>query len=198
MTSLRASLEPLSDLLEMTSDALYERQRALVRLGALKQLPGRGPGSGVPFTAQNFAVILISVLTAKSLSEVDEYVVEMCNAQPEHTLPRGAPREIWKKLGRPTFASDLGRVLSGQNTIWRWHDHQRSRSFTGVRVTRPWRAQIIDSPTGANPINYFMHDSDQYMVQKLSFTAEVGNLLLPRLIDLTKAFLPKEMEEDEE
>jgi hypothetical protein len=36
------------------------------------------------------------------------------------------------------------------------------------------------------------------MVQKLSFTAEVGNLLLPRLIDLTKAFLPKEMEEDEE
>jgi hypothetical protein len=187
MFGLKQFLYAAAPRLNLSAAALYERQRALVALGAIKAKPGRGPGSGAPFTAYNFAVILISLLAARSLSEVDQYVVDLINAQPDGTLPRGAPRDMWQKLGKPTFASDLGKVLEGENTVWR-HSQSRPRQFLGVRVTRPWRAQIVDSPSGARPITYYPDDSDKYMVEKsINITAEVGHQMLSDLIALTKS-----------
>ena len=47
MRSIKSLLNQLSPILDMSPGAIYERQRALVRLGALRAVPGKGPGSGV-------------------------------------------------------------------------------------------------------------------------------------------------------
>lgn len=189
MAGLKSFLYGVSPILGVSPLALYERQRALVTLGVLKAAEGRGPGSGVPLTAENVAAIVISLLTAQSLSKIDQYVIDMCNAQPEGTLPLGRARNHWIKLGKPTFLSDLGRVLTGQNPVWR-HSESRARHICGIRVTRPWRGQIIDSPSGANPIAYYPDDSDKFMISKfISITAEIEEEMLSNLITFTKGAL---------
>jgi hypothetical protein len=189
MAGLKSFLFGAAPILGISPLALYERQRALVTLGVLKAAEGRGPGSGVPLTAHNIAAVVISLLTAQSLSKMDQYVVDMCNAQPEGTLPLGRARNHWIKLGKPTFVSDVGRVLSGENPIWR-HSESRARHICGIRVTRPWRGQIVDSPSGANPIAYFPDDADKFMISKfISITAEIEEEMLANLINYTKGAL---------
>ena len=187
MAGLKSFLYGVAPILGVTGAILYERQRALVSLGVLKAAKGRGPGSGVPLTAENVAAVIISLLAAGSLSEVDEYVVDLCEAQPEGTLPLGRPRDHWVKLGKPTFVSDVGRVLTGQNPLWR---QSRARHVSGIRVTRPWRGQIVDSSSGVGPIAYYPDDSDKYMVSKsISITAEIEHEMLSNLIVFTKGAL---------
>jgi hypothetical protein len=70
MKSLKSIIPHLSDVLLFSEHALYERQRALVRGGLLKATAGRGPGSGVKATADNVAMLIISVLATDSLSNV--------------------------------------------------------------------------------------------------------------------------------
>ena len=59
MASLKGYIPGLARILGTTPDALYERQRALVRAGLLDQGAGRGPGRGVraPEAAVAFRVI---------------------------------------------------------------------------------------------------------------------------------------------
>jgi hypothetical protein len=82
MISLKAFLPQVSDILNTTPAALYERQRALVRLGLLYPLKGRGPGSGVPLSADGLAVLLISLAVTDNLSDMDERVRRVCDASP--------------------------------------------------------------------------------------------------------------------
>ena len=90
MAGLKTFLGRLSPLLGVvTPAALYERQRVLVDIGLIKPRAGRGPGSGVAFTAENLAALVISILATDSLSEIDQRVVDLCNAQPEPTLILG-------------------------------------------------------------------------------------------------------------
>jgi len=70
MNSLKSIIPLLSDVLRFSENALYERQRALVRGGLIKATAGRGPGSGVKATADNVAMLIISVLATDSLSDV--------------------------------------------------------------------------------------------------------------------------------
>jgi hypothetical protein len=190
MASLKSFLFGVAPVIGITGAALYERQRALVSLGLLKTTVGRGPGSGVPFSAQNFAAVLISVLAARSLSEVDQYVVDLCKATPDGTLPFGPGRRYWEKLGKPTFLTDVGRVLAGENTLWRHGESDRKHRFFGIRATRPWRGQIVDSPTGARPIAYFPDDADKYMVGKsIVNTSEIESDLFEKLVTFTKGAL---------
>jgi hypothetical protein len=200
MSSLKSFLYGVAPIIGITPNALYERQRALVKLGLLTAAPGRGPGSGVPLTAENIAAVVISVLAAENLSDVDDRVVDLCKAQPEGTLGRGEPRKIWEKLGKPTFLSDVARVLSGQNARWRHHD-DRELYYYGIRVSRIWRGQIIESPTGASPITYFPDDSDKYTpFHKISITAEIEDEMLSKLVTFTQGALSqaKELEEEDE
>jgi hypothetical protein len=53
----------------LTPEMLYERQRALVRMGVLSVEPGRGPGSGVRADASSIAVFLVSLLAHDLLVE---------------------------------------------------------------------------------------------------------------------------------
>jgi hypothetical protein len=138
MAGLKTFLGRLSPLLGVTPAALYERQRVLVDIGLIKTRGGRGPGSGVAFTAENLAALVISILATDSLSEIDQRVVDLCNAQPELALDRQSrTHQTWVKKGKPTFLTEVARVLSRQPMLWR-------PSTPGIiRVTRMWRAQIL-------------------------------------------------------
>ena len=68
--SLKGLIPRLAHELGMTPDALYERQRALVRAGLLKGVEGKGPGSGVRATPYATALLLIAVLAA----DIDPFV----------------------------------------------------------------------------------------------------------------------------
>jgi hypothetical protein len=81
MASLKSFLPVMASALATTPDALYSRQRALVRLGLLPTKEGKGPGSGVLLNSDALAVMLIAVLAADTLAETDERVVRLCNAE---------------------------------------------------------------------------------------------------------------------
>jgi hypothetical protein len=73
MISLKSYIGRLSGILGMTPDALYERQRVLVRSGQLTgAIAGKGPGSGVRATVRNVTRLLLSTLAADALFEIDE------------------------------------------------------------------------------------------------------------------------------
>jgi hypothetical protein len=82
MISLKAFLPVLAQILNISPAALYERQRALVRLKLLRPEKGRGPGSGVTLTHESVAILLIALAVTDNLSETDERVIRLCRASP--------------------------------------------------------------------------------------------------------------------
>lgn len=77
MTSLQKFLfnRDVAAAFAMSPSGLYERQRALVRVGLLPQASSRGPkGGGAMATPDTVAMVLLSVLVTDSLSEVDERI----------------------------------------------------------------------------------------------------------------------------
>ncbi|MGX9426946.1 MULTISPECIES: hypothetical protein [Bradyrhizobium] len=71
MISLKSYCGFLSVIIGLTPDALYERQRVLVRAGALSNaVAGKGPGSGIRATPGNVSKLLLSVLASDTLSEI--------------------------------------------------------------------------------------------------------------------------------
>lgn len=80
MPSLKSSIDQLSPILQMTPGAIYERQRALVRLGALHAVPGKGPGSGVELSSETVATLLIGCAAFMSLSNLDNRVTKYIRA----------------------------------------------------------------------------------------------------------------------
>ena len=83
MASIKTTLPALSKILGMSESTIYERQRALVRIGALKPLPGRGRGSGVELNTRNLATLLIGCGAFMSLSDLDERVHQYIRAPAE-------------------------------------------------------------------------------------------------------------------
>jgi hypothetical protein len=177
MAGLKTFLGRLSPMLGVTPAALYERQRVLVDIGLIKTRGGRGPGSGVPFTTENLAALVISILATDSLSEIDQRVVNLCNAQPEMALERKSPaHEAWVKKGKPTFLTEVARVLSGQPPQWR-----SKAPIDGIRVTRMWRAQILGDPL-RNTFLPLHWDKVAESALPISLTAELGAEALGKLI----------------
>jgi hypothetical protein len=108
--SLKSYSVELADYLGITPLAVYERQRALVRLGVLESIEGRGPHSGVRATPNAVAVLLIGALLADNLSEIDQRVVRLLNAKPtemERSLDKHATQRAliesaarqWREMG---------------------------------------------------------------------------------------------------
>ncbi|WP_457492216.1 hypothetical protein [Tardiphaga sp. P5_C7] len=80
MASLKSFLPVLAETFGTTPDALYSRQRALVRMGLLPSNEGKGPGSGVVLNADTLAVMLIAIMAADTLAETDGRVARLCEA----------------------------------------------------------------------------------------------------------------------
>lgn len=81
MSSLKGYTPALAGHLGTSPVALYERQRELVRSGALEAGDGRGPGSGVRATSPSVAMLMIAVLATDSLSETGEMVGLLAKAR---------------------------------------------------------------------------------------------------------------------
>ena len=209
MASLKSFLQGVAPILGVSLATLYERQRALVRLGVLPPSTGAGPGSGVPFTAKNFAAILISILASDSLSDVDQSMVALFKAKPETTFDDWSwgrsekrsdgrlpfPTHFWSELtprGKPTFLRDVALVLSGYTAKVPWEEHEEAYELvwtigdiTGVRVSRVWRGQIV-AEVGDSSFIASYHSSKNRPARAISITAEIEGDMLDRLISFTK------------
>ncbi|WP_027525573.1 hypothetical protein [Bradyrhizobium sp. Ec3.3] len=194
MAGLKSFLQGVAPILGVSPAALYERQRALVNIGVLEPTTGRGPGSGVPFTAENFAAVLISLLAAESLSKVDECVADLCRAMP---VPSKQYKSWWIESGKPTFRSDVGLLLAGQMPIWTFDHIFIGDSFYEIRVTRPWRGQLVSS--AGEILDYYPTAIDETMVSRsISVTAAIEREMFSKLITFTKGALSQiEAEEDD-
>jgi hypothetical protein len=191
MAGLKTFLGRLSPLLGVTPAALYERQRVLVDIGLIKTRGGRGPGSGVPFTAENVAALVISILATDSLSEIDERVVDLCNARHE-AVPGSTSYSMWVHRGEPPFLTEVAGVLSGQ-TFGR-----KGRHCYGIRVTRMWRGQLIHRPIRHE--STFLASKTARSVLPVSLTAAIEENALDRLIAFvthTEAALKASQDQEE-
>jgi hypothetical protein len=94
----------------LTPEMLYERQRALVRRGALSAEPGRGPGSGVRADANSIAVFLISLLAHDLLVEswMTEVIGWMKSTKDQCSL-----------TGKKNFKDALEAILSDEKIAQR-------------------------------------------------------------------------------
>lgn len=113
MSSLQASIVPLSKILGVSPHALYERQLALMGKGLLPPRTGRGPGSGAPFSAETVAVLLISMLATDSIEGSAEATRALCDAR-LMSVPIGQEDE----LGNPqTFKAAMVNALSSDAVV---------------------------------------------------------------------------------
>jgi hypothetical protein len=192
MAGLKSFLYGIAPSLGISPLALYERQRALVNLGAIKSAGGRGPGSGVPLTAENFAAVLISLLATENLSEVDDAVVALCNATAKPWRdPRKDLADTVRSKGKPTtFKEALGRVLSDQV--------EKPTIVLAVRVLRPGRGQIDYGISPLMPIATDFPARGADAPGPIQISAEISKPVLDQLKDLTCSALKAESEEDEE
>jgi hypothetical protein len=123
MNSLTSFLPLLMPHLGITQAAIYERQRALIRLGLLPKPTGRGRGSGATATPRAAALICLSVLVTDNLSEMDSRVSALAQAR----------IETWRKrkrcglTGATTLVEALSAILADYNLA------SRTRS---IRVER--------------------------------------------------------------
>jgi hypothetical protein len=203
MASLKSFLQGVAPILGVSLATLYERQRALVRLGVLPPSTGAGPGSGVPFTAENFAAILISLLASDSLSDVDQSMVTLFKAMPEETFTWGRfekrsvgglfPTSFWSELPpreEPTFLRDVALVLSGYTAKVPWEEGYVGH-ITGIRVSRVWRGQIVaeaghEHSSDVSSFSASYHSSKNRPARAISITAEIEGDMLDRLVSFTK------------
>lgn len=82
MQSLKTFLPKLSEIIGVTIDQAYERQRILVKARVLKARPGRGPGSGVPATPRNIALLLIALMVGDFREHSVATIKQVANSMP--------------------------------------------------------------------------------------------------------------------
>lgn len=140
MASLKSFLPILGSHLHATPEALYERQRALMRLGTLDPGAGRGPGGGVRLNGDSMAVMLLSALTADNWSDVGANISQIAAGRPSGDLPP------W--LSKRTTAGALSEVLENDDIAAR---------IQAVTLYREWQSLMIQwlEPKGEYHVTVF-------------------------------------------
>jgi hypothetical protein len=106
MPSLKAFLPQLAKIVGKTADELYSRQRALIQIGVLKAVEGRGPGSGVSLSGDAVAAIIIALMAADNLQQTTATrVLKTCHARP----PKGGT--TGRLSGAINLQNAIGRIL---------------------------------------------------------------------------------------
>jgi hypothetical protein len=160
MASIKSSLPSLSEILQMSESAIYERQRALVRLGALKQMPGRGPGSGVKLDSQNVGTLLVGCAAFMSLSDLDERVHRYLRAPSADKICRltgsRTLRDAIQAILEGSFIDDHPRVeaiicfnLHAPGADILWAGQLKIPRLPGIRIISPFGRGL--EPPGRGP-----------------------------------------------
>lgn len=146
MASLTSFLPSIAPTLRLNAPSLYERQRALVRLGLLPKPQGRGRGSGAEANAQTVALLLVSIMATDSLSETsvvkalaqsafldrERKKVSKCpHTQQEHFVDALACVLADDKLARFQPSVTVSRDTLGARISWR-HGQRMEASYFGV------------------------------------------------------------------
>jgi hypothetical protein len=93
--------------LGMSQAAIYERQRALIRLGLLPKPSGRGRGSGALATPRTAALICLSILATDNLSEMDHRIFKLAEAG----ISTWRKRQRCGLTGALTFVDALSAII---------------------------------------------------------------------------------------
>ncbi|MBR0871395.1 hypothetical protein JQ633_13590 [Bradyrhizobium tropiciagri] len=129
MFSLKSYAPTLAHYLKLSPNALYERQRALIRSGLLVTIQGRGPGSGVKVSVPSVALLILSVLGTESLAEIDPVVRQLGTAR--------ANEKSCPLTGSIEFGQALEIVLAQTST---------ARRIAWIKVVRPaQRVELVFS-----------------------------------------------------
>jgi hypothetical protein len=108
MSSLKQFIPILSEIFfNLSEHALYERQRALVRVGLLKPIEGRGPGSGVPLNADTVAMLMVAALATDNLSEIGEATKTLIAAE---RIPTTASKSVL--VGASNMHAAISQAIS--------------------------------------------------------------------------------------
>jgi uncharacterized protein YjhX (UPF0386 family) len=145
MISLKAFLPVLSKFLELSPAALYERQRALVRLDLLPKptAPGRKSGAAMA-TPDSVAIMLIAVLATDNLSEMDDRIQVLAKKRAIDSVTEKPGR--CRFTGKHTLQEALTEVLSDFKTY----------STLSIEITRKAKtARLISSSGGGHRISEF-------------------------------------------
>jgi hypothetical protein len=113
MISLKSYAPVLADYLGMTPDALYERQRVLVRAGILVASAGRGPGSGIRAMPSTVTPLIMAALATDNLSEIHEKTEKLGSGLAE--------QNVCPLTGARDFMSALELILASEalaNKVW--------------------------------------------------------------------------------
>jgi hypothetical protein len=110
MMSLKAFAPVLASALGTTPAAIYERQRALIRAKLLPAPIGRGRGNGLPATAQTVAMILIAIMVTDNLSDTDDRVRTLADAEVDVRAQKNGCR----LTKAPTFKAALATILASE------------------------------------------------------------------------------------
>ena len=154
MISLKSYCAPLSKVLGMTPDALYERQRVLVRTGYLAgAIAGKGPGSGVRATARNVSKLIMSTLATDALSEIDPKTRQLAalkhvDGECTVTGERRFHNALEKVLSTPELAASVVAITVRREDMGaQIHFQLPDRRQFGTSVFGHWR-QPTDPPAG--------------------------------------------------
>jgi hypothetical protein len=114
MISLKAFLPTMSRFLGLSPAALYERQRALVRLGILPTPTARGRNSGGDMaTPDSVGMMLLAVLATDNLSEMDDRIASFADKEAFDPVARKATRCRFTK--EKTLRKALAAALADDN-----------------------------------------------------------------------------------
>jgi hypothetical protein len=133
MTSLKTFCETLAPHVGTTPAALYERQRALVRMGDLPA-PAKGRGKGLEANPATVAMLLVAVLATDNLSDTDDRVRKLAMGP---CVIRGKVARC-PLTGALTFKDALSFCLSGSAPA------AKDSTYTFVRVSRTEPAASIE------------------------------------------------------
>jgi hypothetical protein len=122
MISLKTFCEDLAPLVGLTPAALYERQRALVRMGDLPE-PVKGRGKGLHATPATVATLLVAVMVTDNLSDTDLRVRRLAQARYLDPTGRGGHCKL---TGKQFFIDAFAAILGSERmqTPWRITVHR--------------------------------------------------------------------------
>lgn len=135
----------------MTPDALYERQRVLVRSGALAAPAGRGPGSGIRAMPATVTQVIIAVLATDNLSEIDEMARKLGSGRAEH--------DVCPLTGARDFVGALELIFASQVLAKKVFsiDVARSNLKATIVYQRKGRKSLDFSVFGKRPVLRGLH-----------------------------------------